>query len=86
MHFGFYFGCLLILQAVFDKATSHTKAMLQKTEEEKRTLEKVTVGVSFRQRGPWLLKRGYQTVYLICCLLTDVNSRGFAKGIPVPFQ
>ncbi|OWK59619.1 Coiled-coil domain-containing protein 125, partial [Lonchura striata] len=26
--------------AVFDKATSHTKAMLQKTEEEKRTLEK----------------------------------------------
>ncbi|XP_053788540.1 coiled-coil domain-containing protein 125 isoform X4 [Vidua chalybeata] len=33
---------LRILQsmAVFDKATSHTKAMLQKTEEEKRTLEK----------------------------------------------
>ncbi|KAK2520119.1 hypothetical protein Q9233_011649, partial [Columba guinea] len=26
--------------AVFNKATSHTKAMLQKTEEEKRTLEK----------------------------------------------
>ncbi|XP_037981528.1 coiled-coil domain-containing protein 125 [Motacilla alba alba] len=35
---------LRILQsmAVFDKATSHTKAMLQKTEEEKRTLEKVS--------------------------------------------
>ncbi|XP_074668775.1 coiled-coil domain-containing protein 125 isoform X2 [Strix aluco] len=33
---------LRILQsmAVFNKATSHTKAMLQKTEEEKRTLEK----------------------------------------------
>ncbi|XP_039552253.1 coiled-coil domain-containing protein 125 isoform X1 [Passer montanus] len=33
---------LRILQsmAVFDKATSHTKAMLQKSEEEKRTLEK----------------------------------------------
>ncbi|NXR73777.1 CC125 protein, partial [Pycnonotus jocosus] len=33
---------LRILQsmAIFDKATSHTKAMLQKTEEEKRTLEK----------------------------------------------
>ncbi|NWV80586.1 CC125 protein, partial [Dasyornis broadbenti] len=33
---------LRILQsmAVFDKATSHTKTMLQKTEEEKRTLEK----------------------------------------------
>ncbi|NXD30168.1 CC125 protein, partial [Spelaeornis formosus] len=33
---------LRILQsmAVFDKATSHTKAVLQKTEEEKRTLEK----------------------------------------------
>uniref|UniRef100_A0A8C3MKY1 Uncharacterized protein n=1 Tax=Geospiza parvula TaxID=87175 RepID=A0A8C3MKY1_GEOPR len=33
---------LRILQsmAVFDKATCHTKAMLQKTEEEKRTLEK----------------------------------------------
>uniref|UniRef100_A0A8B9EV32 Coiled-coil domain containing 125 n=1 Tax=Anser cygnoides TaxID=8845 RepID=A0A8B9EV32_ANSCY len=33
---------LKILQsmAVFNKATSHTKAMLQKTEEEKRTLEK----------------------------------------------
>ncbi|NXT60123.1 CC125 protein, partial [Chaetops frenatus] len=33
---------LRILQsmAVFDKATSHTKALLQKTEEEKRTLEK----------------------------------------------
>ncbi|NXM14458.1 CC125 protein, partial [Ploceus nigricollis] len=33
---------LRILQsmAVFDKATSHTKAMLRKTEEEKRTLEK----------------------------------------------
>ncbi|NXN86541.1 CC125 protein, partial [Bombycilla garrulus] len=33
---------LRILQsmAVFEKATSHTKAMLQKTEEEKRTLEK----------------------------------------------
>ncbi|XP_075267792.1 coiled-coil domain-containing protein 125 isoform X3 [Opisthocomus hoazin] len=28
------------LEAVFNKATSHTKAMLQKTEEEKRTLEK----------------------------------------------
>ncbi|NXR53005.1 CC125 protein, partial [Hippolais icterina] len=33
---------LRILQSmtIFDKATSHTKAMLQKTEEEKRTLEK----------------------------------------------
>ncbi|NXB82039.1 CC125 protein, partial [Donacobius atricapilla] len=33
---------LRILQsmAIFDKATSHTKAVLQKTEEEKRTLEK----------------------------------------------
>ncbi|XP_010724411.1 coiled-coil domain-containing protein 125 isoform X2 [Meleagris gallopavo] len=28
------------LEAVFSKATSHTKAMLEKTEEEKRTLEK----------------------------------------------
>ncbi|NWR23007.1 CC125 protein, partial [Emberiza fucata] len=54
---------LRILQsmAVFDKATSHTKAMLQKTEEEKRTLEKVSVGFSFTQRSPRLLKRGYQT-------------------------
>ncbi|NWH41745.1 CC125 protein, partial [Chloropsis hardwickii] len=45
---------LRILQsmAVFDKATSHTKAMLQKTEEEKRTLEKVGVGVSLTQRSP----------------------------------
>ncbi|XP_064294377.1 coiled-coil domain-containing protein 125 isoform X1 [Phalacrocorax carbo] len=31
---------LLQSMAVFNKATSHTKAMLQKTEEEKRTLEK----------------------------------------------
>lgn len=75
---------MLILQAVFDKATSHTKAMLQKTEEEKRTLEKVGVGVSFTQRSPWLLKRGYQTVYLNQCI-PDINWRGFIKGIPVPF-
>lgn len=54
------------LQAVFNKATSHTKAMLQKTEEEKRTLEKVRVHVSFtpvqKHRSPFLLIRGYQTV------------------------
>ncbi|NXD13055.1 CC125 protein, partial [Nothocercus nigrocapillus] len=39
---------LRILQsvAVFNKATSHTKAMLQKTEEEKRALEKVRVRAS----------------------------------------
>ncbi|NXF40007.1 CC125 protein, partial [Nyctibius bracteatus] len=38
---------LRILQsmAVFNKATSHTKAMLQKTEEEKRTLEKVRLHI-----------------------------------------
>lgn len=51
---------------MFDKATSHTKAMLQKTEEEKRTLEKVNVGVSFTQGSPWLLKGGYQIVKDLC--------------------
>lgn len=42
--------------------------MLKKTEEEKRTLEKVRVHVSFtsvqKQRSPLLLVWGYQTVYL----------------------
>lgn len=62
LHSEFWFGWFLILQAIFDKATSHTKAVLQKTEEEKRTLEKVSVSGSFTQRSPWHLKRGYQTV------------------------
>lgn len=54
---------------MFDKATSHTKAMLQKTEEEKRTLEKVNVGVSFTHREkPMAVRKG-----LSDCLFKSVH-------------
>lgn len=34
--------CVYCSQAILDKATSHTKSVLQKTEEKAKALEKVT--------------------------------------------
>ncbi|XP_037230254.1 coiled-coil domain-containing protein 125 isoform X2 [Falco rusticolus] len=69
---------LRILQsmAVFNKATSHTKAMLQKTEEEKRTLEKkiniLQWEIEFDQdrfkniEDTWTEKYNRYLTYIVC--------------------